>query len=110
MSANITNLNAANFDAEVKQATLPVLVDFWAPWCGPCKMVAPLLDELAVEMAGQIKIAKVNADENQEIVQQFGIRGIPTLMLFRNGEVLKTKVGALNKTQLTSFIQDTLGA
>lgn len=94
----------ATFEAEVLGSDIPVLVDFWAPWCGPCKMVAPILDELAPEFAGKVKIVKINVDENQLVAGQFGVRSIPTLLLIKNGAVIATQVGALPKTQLANFI------
>lgn len=108
MSENIIQVTDASFDAEVLQAAGPVLVDYWAEWCGPCKMIAPILDEVAVEYAGRLKIAKLNIDENQATPPKFGIRGIPTLMLFVNGEVKSTKVGALSKSQLTAFLDSNI--
>ena len=96
------------FDAEVRNSDIPVVVDFWAEWCGPCKMIAPVLDEIAGEYAGKLKICKVDVDANPEVPGKFGIRGIPTLMLFKNGEVEATKVGALSKTQLTEFVQEVI--
>jgi thioredoxin 1 len=104
MSENIQYVTDATFEAEVLQATLPVLVDYWAEWCGPCRMIAPILEEVAKEYAGRLNIAKLNVDENQQTPQKFGIRGIPTLMLFKNGNIEATKVGALSKSQLTAFI------
>ncbi len=92
------------FDAEVKNSDIPVVVDFWAEWCGPCKMIAPILDDIAKEYAGKVKVAKINIDENQQTPAQFGVRGIPTLMLFKNGSVEATKVGALSKSQLVAFL------
>ncbi len=104
MSDAITYVSDDTFDVEVLQSTTPVLVDYWAEWCGPCKMIAPILDDLAKEYAGKLKVAKLNIDENQATPPKYGIRGIPTLMLFKNGSVEATKVGALSKTQLAAFI------
>ncbi|HCJ50528.1 MAG: thioredoxin [Gallionellaceae bacterium CG1_02_56_997] len=104
MSEHIHYVTDATFDAEVTQAALPVLVDYWAEWCGPCRMIAPILDEVSKEYAGRLVVAKVNVDENQQTPQKFGVRGIPTLMLFKNGNIEATKVGALSKSQLTAFI------
>ncbi len=104
MSEHIHYVTDDSFDQEVLQSTVPVLVDYWADWCGPCKMIAPILDEVAQEYAGKIKVAKLNIDENQQTPPKFGIRGIPTLMIFKNGNVEATKVGALSKSQLTAFI------
>ena len=104
MSDAIVYVSDATFDAEVLQSTTPVLVDYWAEWCGPCKMIAPILDDVAKEYSGKLKIAKLNIDENQDTPPKYGIRGIPTLMLFKNGNVEATKVGALSKTQLAAFI------
>jgi len=104
MSEHIQYVTDATFDAEVLQSPLPVLVDYWAEWCGPCRMIAPILDEIAKEYAGRLSIAKINVDENQQTPQKFGVRGIPTLMLFKNGNIEATKVGALSKSQLTAFI------
>ncbi len=104
MSEHIHYVSDASFDEEVLQSAMPVLVDYWADWCGPCKMIAPILDEVAQEYAGRIKVAKLNIDENQQTPPKYGIRGIPTLMIFKNGNVEATKVGALSKSQLTAFI------
>ncbi|MEG0000800.1 MAG: thioredoxin TrxA [Comamonas sp.] len=107
-SALIKHLSDASFEAEVLQAGTTVLVDYWAEWCGPCKMIAPILDEVAGTYQGKVTIAKMNVDENREIPAKFGIRGIPTLMLFKNGELAATKVGALSKAQLTAFLDEQL--
>jgi len=104
MSEHIQYVSDATFDAEVLQSSLPVLVDYWAEWCGPCRMIAPILDEIAKEYAGRLSVAKLNVDENQQTPQKFGVRGIPTLMLFKNGNIEATKVGALSKSQLAAFI------
>jgi thioredoxin 1 len=104
MSEHIHYVSDSTFDAEVLQSQLPVLVDYWAEWCGPCRMIAPILDEVAKEYAGRLTVAKLNVDENQQTPQKFGIRGIPTLMLFKNGNVEATKVGAVSKSQLVAFI------
>ena len=100
----IKHTTDATFEADVLKSGTPVLVDYWAEWCGPCKMIAPILDETAQEMDGKLLIAKMNVDENREIPAKFGIRGIPTLMLFKDGQLAATKVGALSKAQLTAFI------
>ncbi|MGL4229896.1 MAG: thioredoxin TrxA [Casimicrobium sp.] len=104
MSANITHVSDASFEADVLKSDTPVLVDFWAEWCGPCKMIAPVLEEVAVSHAGKIKIAKLDVDDNREVAAKYGIRGIPTLMIFKNGELAAQKVGALSKAQLTAFV------
>ena len=104
MSEHIRNVTDATFTAEVLQSPLPVLVDYWAEWCGPCRMIAPILDEVSKEYAGRLNVAKLNVDENQQTPQKYGVRGIPTLMLFKNGNIEATKVGALSKSQLTAFI------
>lgn len=108
MSDKIIHLTDDSFNSDVLQAKGPVLVDFWAEWCGPCKMVAPILDEIANEFAGKLTVAKLNIDENQNTAPKFGIRGIPTLLLFKNGNVQATKVGALSKSQLVEFINQHL--
>jgi thioredoxin 1 len=108
MSEHIHYVSDATFEQEVLQAGLPVLVDYWADWCGPCKMISPVLDEVAREYAGRIKVCKLNIDENQATPPKFGIRGIPTLMIFRNGNVEATKVGALSKSQLTAFVDSNI--
>jgi len=108
MSENIVQVSDATFDAEVLQAANAVLVDYWADWCGPCKMIAPILEEVASEYASKLKVAKLNIDENQATPPKYGIRGIPTLMLFVGGEVKATKVGALSKSQLTAFLDSNL--
>ncbi|CAI08806.1 MULTISPECIES: thioredoxin TrxA [Aromatoleum] len=108
MSEHIHYVTDGNFEAEVLQSQTPVLVDYWAEWCGPCKMIAPILDDVAKEYAGKLKVAKLNIDENQETPAKFGVRGIPTLMLFKGGNVEATKVGALSKSQLTAFIDSNL--
>ncbi|GMR07335.1 MAG: thioredoxin TrxA [Gammaproteobacteria bacterium] len=108
MSDNIVHVSDDSFDSEVVNAEGPVLVDFWAEWCGPCKMIAPILDEIAGEYGDKIKIAKLNIDDNSGTPPKYGIRGIPTLMLFKNGNVEATKVGAVSKSQLTAFIDSNL--
>jgi thioredoxin 1 len=106
MSSNaIVHVSDASFKQEVLGASQPVLVDFWAAWCGPCKMIAPILDDVADQFAGQLKVAKMDVDANKETPAQFGIRGIPTLILFKNGAVHSTKVGALTKPQLIEFVK-----
>jgi thioredoxin len=102
--SEVLHINDAEFDAQVIKSDIPVLVDFWAPWCGPCKMIAPVLDELAPAYAGKVKIVKVNVDENQVTPAQFGVRSIPTLLLFKDGQLVATQVGALPKGQLAAFI------
>ena len=108
MSEHITHLSDAAFEQEVLQSSLPVLVDYWAEWCGPCKMIAPILDDISKEYVGRLKVTKLNIDDNQQTPPKYGIRGIPTLMLFKNGNVEATKVGALSKSQLTAFIDSNL--
>ena len=104
----IKHISDASFESDVLKADKPVLVDYWAEWCGPCKMIAPILDEVSNSYAGKLQVAKMNVDENRDIPARFGIRGIPTLMLFKNGELAATKVGALSKAQLTAFIDQQL--
>ncbi|MES2822718.1 MAG: thioredoxin TrxA [Pseudomonadota bacterium] len=104
----IVHVTDASFAQDVLAADIPVLVDFWAAWCGPCKMIAPILDDLAEQFAGKVKIAKIDVDVNKEIPGKFNIRGIPTLLIFKNGQVESTKVGALSKTQLVEFINSAL--
>ena len=108
MSNSISHLTDETFEEEVLKSNLPVLVDYWAEWCGPCKMIAPILDSLTDEYSGKLKISKLNIDDNQKTPQQYGVRGIPTLMIFKNGNVEATKVGALSKSQLTAFIDSNL--
>jgi thioredoxin 1 len=108
VSDNIVYLTDESFQNEVIDSTEPVLVDYWAEWCGPCKMIAPILTEIADEYQGKVKVAKLNIDENPQTPPKYGIRGIPTLMLFKNGNVEATKVGALSKSQLTAFIDTNL--
>ncbi len=104
----IVHTSDNDFDSDVLKSDTPVLVDYWAPWCGPCKMVAPILDEIATEYQGRLKVVKVNVDDNPGTAQKFGVRGIPTLTLFKAGSVEATKVGALSKSQLTAFVDSHL--
>ena len=106
--SNIIHLSDDTFQKEVIESNIPVLVDYWAEWCGPCKMIAPILDDLVSEYDGKLKIAKLNIDENPQTPIKFGIRGIPTLMIFKDGNPEATKVGALSKSQLTAFIDSTI--
>jgi thioredoxin 1 len=108
MSKRIKHVTDASFSSEVLESSIPVLVDYWAEWCGPCKMIAPALDESADSYADRLSIAKINIDQNQSVPSRYRVRGIPTLMLFKNGEVVATKVGALSKSQLAAFIDANL--
>ncbi len=108
MSENIVSLSDSSFEQDVLKSSIPVLVDYWAEWCGPCKLIAPLLDEVAAEYKGRIKVAKLNIDDNQDTPPKYGIRGIPTLMLFKAGAVEATKVGAMSKSQLKAFIDQNI--
>ena len=108
MSEHIHYVSDDSFEQEVLQAGVPVLVDYWADWCGPCKMISPILDEVAKEYAGKLKVCKLNIDENQGTPPKFGIRGLPTLMIFKNGNIEATKVGALSKSQLTAFVDSNI--
>jgi thioredoxin 1 len=104
----IKHVSDASFETDVLKANQPVLVDYWAEWCGPCKMIAPVLDEVAGTYQGKLQVAKMNVDENRDIPAKFGIRGIPTLMIFKGGQLAATKVGAMSKAQLTAFIDQQL--
>jgi thioredoxin len=106
--SEIVHITDATFDSEVLKADKPVLVDFWADWCGPCKMIAPILDDVSKDYAGKLTVAKLNIDENPATPPKYGIRGIPTLMIFKSGNVEATKVGAVSKSQLTAFIDSNL--
>ena len=105
----IKQLSDASFEADVLKSSTPVLVDYWAEWCGPCKMIAPILDDVASAYQGKLQVAKMNVDDNREIPAKYGIRGIPTLMLFKDGQLAATKVGAMSKAQLSAFIDQQLG-
>ncbi|MEY4651751.1 MAG: hypothetical protein RI884_332 [Pseudomonadota bacterium] len=104
----IKHISDSSFEADVLKSDQPVLVDYWAEWCGPCKMIAPILDEVSAAYQGKLQVAKMNVDENRDIPAKFGIRGIPTLMLFKGGQLAATKVGAMSKAQLTEFIDKQL--
>jgi thioredoxin 1 len=108
MTAEIKHVTDTTFDSEVLQSPVPVLVDYWAEWCGPCKMIAPALDESAASYAGRLGVAKINVDENPSVPSRYHVRGIPTLMLFKNGEVVATQIGAVSKSQLAAFIDANL--
>ena len=108
VTENITNVGESEFEEQVLQSELPVLVDYWAEWCGPCKMIAPIVEEIAGENEGKLKVVKVDIDQNQSIAQQYNIRGIPTLMIFRDGKVQGMKVGAITKGQLRSFVEEAI--
>lgn len=108
MSSDIVYVTDDSFEEDVLKSEIPVLVDYWAEWCGPCKMIAPILEEIVGDYAGKLKVAKLNIDENSATPPKFGIRGIPTLMIFKDGDVEATKVGALSKSQLTAFIDSNL--
>ena len=107
-SEKIQHVTDESFEPEVLKSEVPVLVDYWAEWCGPCKSIAPILDQVAEEYGGRVKVAKINVDENQQVPAKFGIRGIPTLMLFKNGNLEATRVGALSKSQLTAFLDSNI--
>jgi thioredoxin 1 len=108
MGQNTVSVNDASFEADVLKSTTPVLLDFWAEWCGPCKMIGPVLEEIAGDYAGRLKVCKMNVDESTDTPAKYGVRGIPTLMIFKNGNVEATKVGALSKSQLAAFIDSNI--
>ncbi len=108
MSQNVSHTSDANFEAEVLKSDTPVLLDYWAEWCGPCKMIAPILDEVAEDFKGRVKVMKINIDENAQTPRKYNVRGIPTLMLFKGGDVAAQKVGALSKSQLAAFLEANL--
>lgn len=103
--SEVVHATDASFESDVLQSTIPVVLDFWAPWCGPCKMIAPILDDIAAELDGKVKVVKINVDENQQVAAQFGVRSIPTLVIFNEGKVAATQVGALPKNQLIALIE-----
>lgn len=108
MSDSIKHVSDASFESDVIKSGTPVLVDYWAAWCGPCKMIAPLLDDAAEQFKGRVTIAKLNVDDNPETAAKFGVRGIPTLMLFKDGKAVATKVGAMSKSQLNAFLEESV--
>ena len=108
MAEHIVHISDESFEEEVLQSKRPVLIDYWAEWCGPCKMIAPVLDEIATEYSDRLKVVKLNIDDNPQTPPKYGIRGIPTLMVFKNGQVEATKVGAVSKAQLTAFLDDSI--
>lgn len=108
MSENTIQITDAQFAEEVLNSDIPVVVDFWAPWCGPCKMIAPVLEDVAAEFAGKVKVVKLNVDENQETAPKYNVRGIPTLLVVKGGEVVATKVGAVSKSQLVEFVNSAI--
>ena len=108
MAEHIVHISDESFEEEVLQSERPVLIDYWAEWCGPCQMIAPVLDEIATEYSDRLKVVKLNIDDNPQTPPKYGIRGIPTLMVFKNGQVEATKVGAVSKAQLTAFLDDSL--
>jgi len=108
MSDSISNINEADFEDYVIKSDTPVLVDYWAEWCGPCKLIGPILEDISSDYEGKLKIVKVNVDDNQDIAKTYGIRGIPTLMLFKEGNVEATKMGAVSKSQLAAFLDQNL--